>query len=356
MGVDECSAGRKGMLSRLLHAEANESCLVPQGLASLAVGARVSARAAARCGALRPDHLLLCSCVPIMSTDVVPTGGDASPVSSPSRQSRPACKQLQAFLEEIGLEHLQEALWDESLYQCVTTLEAKGRVALIAHLASLNIGPQPVRQKVATELTKARRDGKLGRILPPAWDYVPPMPSSLTGKKTAKPAQRERPPASPTGKSKAPIPTEHGPPGREDATHATPGSSPTPINPNAVRHLAITKRAAASEDAPPTGADASASASGSPSPYRPPHEPLPEPRTNEQSSESWRASTTLYRVASGAASGAAALGGALWRRVASARERYAPVPGFGADVVPTRPSSSATVPDRRYSGRGADML
>jgi hypothetical protein len=94
-----------------------------------------------------------------------------------TRGSRPADAQLQAFLAEADLAALQQPLWDESLHECLRVLEAEKRVGLISWLRARGVGPQPVRQRLATALAKAHRAGDLGHVTPPAWQYVPPLPA-----------------------------------------------------------------------------------------------------------------------------------------------------------------------------------
>lgn len=100
-----------------------------------------------------------------------------SEVDHPKRRARPADSRLQAFLKEVGLEQLEEPLWDESLYSCLQVLDAQGRVGFISWLVKLNVGPVPVRQKLTNALAKAQRANKFGHVTPPAWDYVPQMPA-----------------------------------------------------------------------------------------------------------------------------------------------------------------------------------
>ena len=64
----------------------------------------------------------------------------------------------------------------ESLYSCLRTLETKGRLGFISWLKGLGVGPQPVRQKIANGLARAKREGTLCNVTPPAWDYRPPPP------------------------------------------------------------------------------------------------------------------------------------------------------------------------------------
>ena len=75
------------------------------------------------------------------------------------------------------MEQFGEALWEESLYSCLKILESKDRVGFISFLNEKGIGPQPLRQKLTTALAKAKRAGKFGHVTPPAWEYVPQMPT-----------------------------------------------------------------------------------------------------------------------------------------------------------------------------------
>mmetsp|Transcript_58553 Transcript_58553/g.96654 ORF Transcript_58553/g.96654 Transcript_58553/m.96654 type:complete len:292 (-) Transcript_58553:414-1289(-) len=85
-------------------------------------------------------------------------------------------QRFHALLAEWGLEQLQEPLKGESIWSCLQVLEKQERVGFIKWLAEMGIGPQPVRQKLASSLAKAKRDKTLGHVTPPAWDYIPPPP------------------------------------------------------------------------------------------------------------------------------------------------------------------------------------
>ena len=122
-----------------------------------------------------------------------------------SKQARPKDSRLQECLKEWGLEQLQDLLAEESLYSLLRELDARERVGFIKWLAELGVCPQPVRQKLVNSLTKAKRAGTLGKVTPPAWDYLPPPPLASTCRRgqPSEPAPRMAPTPNPSVTSNA---------------------------------------------------------------------------------------------------------------------------------------------------------
>ena len=132
---------------------------------------------------------------PCDATSTTPSAMTELAAIASARVSDP---RLHALLEEWEIPEEQRAkLNRESIWSCTNELERRERIGLIKYLTALGVGPQPIRQKIATNLAKALRSGSLGKITPPAWEYVPPLPGSQQACDSSSPpaSSSKRPPA-----------------------------------------------------------------------------------------------------------------------------------------------------------------